>query len=90
MAEFRVTFQSQPLKYYQKAGPDIVKAINECVEMLKANPFFLPGRIKRLQGYEGVYRYRIGGLRVVYKVEPAMRLVSVLAILPRGDIYKKI
>jgi len=42
------------------------------------------------QGYQSLYRYRIGGLRVVYEVSLAARAVGVVAILPRGDVYKRI
>ena len=48
------------------------------------------GKIKKLKGYDNLYRYQVGYLRVVYEVYEDKKEVSVTAILPRGDSYKKL
>ena len=45
------------------------------------------GDVKRIQGREGVYRLRVGDLRVLYSVNLDKRLIEVATILPRGDAY---
>lgn len=35
-----------------------------------------------------IYRYQVGGWRIMYEVDEAKKLVSVYDIGPRGDVYK--
>lgn len=90
MGKFAVILQSQPEKYYRKADDKTTKALEKCFRQLEENPFYQSGKIKRLKGKEGLFRYTTGGLRVVYEIDIVNKKVGVLAILPRGDIYKKI
>lgn len=46
------------------------------------------GDVKRLQGYSNYYRLRIGDFRVIYSLNSEK--ITVLAVLPRGDVYKNI
>ncbi|MTI86140.1 MAG: type II toxin-antitoxin system RelE/ParE family toxin [Firmicutes bacterium] len=60
------------------------------IELLKADPYLLPG-VKQLTGkLEGLYRLRIGNYRAVYEVNEKGHIVIVLVIGPRGDIYNKV
>ena len=90
MARFTVLLQSQPEKYYRKTDRKTAGALKECFKKLEENPFFLPGRIEKLHGYQNLYRYRAGGLRVVYEISEETSTIGVVAVFPRGDIYKKI
>ena len=45
--------------------------------------------VKPMEGeYAGCHRLRHGGLRVIYQWDKAQDTLVVLAIGPRGDIYK--
>ena len=90
MAKYTVLLQSQPEKYYQKIPPKIAEALDECFAYLEDSPKQHTGKIKKLKGYEQLYRYRIGNLRVVYEIHEDKKQVSVVAILPTGDVYKNI
>ena len=90
MEKFRVILQSQPEKYYHKVDVKTAKALEECFINLEKNPFYFPGRIKKLKGRESLFRYATHHLRVVYEIEQRSKTVGVVAILPRGDVYKKI
>ncbi|MBU0650856.1 type II toxin-antitoxin system RelE/ParE family toxin [bacterium] len=46
--------------------------------------------IKKIKGFDNLFRYRIGSLRIVYSVDMRENIVLVQTILPRGDVYKKI
>jgi mRNA interferase RelE/StbE len=62
------------------------RRIIAALERVKAKP----DSGKRLRGeLEGLYSLRIGGMRAVYEVDAEKKVVVVLAIGPRGDIYKK-
>lgn len=59
-----------------------------CFRHLEESPLSGPN-IKRLRGkLEGSFRYRIGGMRIIYSVDMESRKVYVETIGPRGDVYK--
>ena len=85
---FRILLTKDAAKYYQKSDTTTKQKLNKCFEALKENPFS-DANIKRLHGeLTGLYRYRVGSLRVVYKIEEEKVMVIVVAIGSRGDIYK--
>ncbi len=90
MARYIVLLQSQPERYYQNTPPKIVAALQECFLKLEDNPRQRLSKIKKLKGYDNLYRYRVGYLRIVYEVHEEKKEVSVTAILPRGDSYKNL
>ncbi len=90
MAEYTVRLQSQPDKYYRRVPAKIAKALQGCFKYLEQNPKFHISRIRKLQGYDDLYRYEVGNLRVVYEINETRKEVSVAAILPRGDVYKRL
>ena len=48
-----------------------------------------PPDVKRLHGkYRGLFRIRVGSLRVIFKVERDRLVIIVIDIVPRGDAYK--
>ena len=91
MARFEVILQSQPEKYYRKVDARLAKSLEACFKDLEENPFYIPGgKIRRLEGKSGLFRYVVGHLRVIYEIDIESSRVGVLAILPRGDVYKRL
>lgn len=90
MPDFRVVLASQPEKYFEKTDAQTAERLQDCFEHLEKNPLFSPGKIKKVQGRGAMFRYRVGGLCVIYEVDMQHKKVNVLAIFPRGDVYKKI
>ncbi len=72
-------------RYYERLPTDLAARLDRAFARLQENPF--EGDVKRIQGREGVYRLRVGDLRVLYSVNLDKRLIEVAAILPRGDAY---
>ena len=89
MARFEVILQSQPEKYYRKVD-QTAKSLETCFKHLEQNPFFQIGKTKKLKGYDDLYRYEVKDLRVVYTIDSTAKKVGIVAILPRGDVYKRI
>jgi mRNA interferase RelE/StbE len=73
---------------YESLDDKTARRINKAIEAISRNPF--EGlHIKRLMGtHEGKYRYAVGDLRIVYRVNSKEKTVLIEAIGPRGDIYK--
>jgi mRNA interferase RelE/StbE len=85
---YEVRLSRRALKYYNRVGPPTARRLNQCFQCLESNPFG-GGDIKPLKGMRGVFRFRVGNLRVVYEVDVPQRVVKVSAILPRGEAYKR-
>lgn len=84
---YKILLNKQPTNYYKKCPDPVVRRLNKCLARLQENPFG-PGT-KKLEGeLRDFRRIRAGAIRVVYSVDEDKKLVRVIAILPRGDVYK--
>lgn len=64
------------------------KMYNYIYPILRNNPFY-GKNIKKLKGeFEGLYRYRIGNVRVFYKVDEKEIIVFMIDIEWRKNSYK--
>ena len=63
------------------------RLIREKIEMIAADPYADHPNAKKLQGREG-YRLRVGGWRILYKIESEQLLIMVLKIAAHGEVYK--
>lgn len=85
---FEVYLSREAEKIYLKAAPKTTRLLENCFRHLEESPLSGPD-IKRLRGkLEGSFRYRIGGMRIIYSVDMESRKVYVETIGPRGDVYK--
>ncbi len=79
---FDVQLTATAAKYYRKAQPKTQERLLSCFLSLKKNPFYGETQhIKPLEGYKGLFRYRVGDLRVVFKIDKTRRIVTIIAIL---------
>lgn len=85
---FRVRLSAQAYNYIKRADRIIQKRITAAIETICSNPASGPN-IKKLRGAGQNYRYRLGGIRIIYTVVDEERLVVINSIGPRGDVYKK-
>lgn len=90
MTKFEVRLHKRALKYYKKLVDKKRKALGEDYTLLEDNPFYYPGKIKTLEGHPGLYRIENAWIRSVYWIDPKEKIVHVILVLPRGDVYKKI
>lgn len=84
---FDINLSNQAAKFYLSANNKLVSKINIAFDEIRINPFF-GNNIKKLRGgLEGLYRYRVGDIRIVYSIESAIKIVSVTWIGKRKDAY---
>ncbi|MDX1613241.1 MAG: 3'-5' exonuclease, partial [Candidatus Promineifilaceae bacterium] len=68
---------------------DLQKAVVRGLEELEQDPVTPRGNtIKKLQGFENVYRYRLGDFRLIYAASLEARALQLLAVGPRSSIYE--
>ena len=45
--------------------------------------------IKKLQGYDNLYRTRVGNIRILYSVKEELKIINIENINSREDVYKR-
>jgi len=69
---------------------DMQKSVGSALVDMTADPVTPRGdTIKKLSGYNNVWRYRIGDFRLIYAADHAAQMVNLLCIGPRGSIYQR-
>jgi len=86
---YEVLLSHEAEKDYVKQDSETRRRIDKAIEALSVGPLKGP-HIKKLTGkLKGRFRFALGGLRIVYKVENEKIVVVIIAIRSRGDVYKK-
>ncbi|HVG09416.1 MAG TPA: type II toxin-antitoxin system RelE/ParE family toxin [Thermoanaerobaculia bacterium] len=84
----QILLTDSALRFYERAERSLQLRLDRCFEQLRANPHAHPN-IKRLRGkLSGRFRYRIGDYRVIYRLEEGDRVVIVLLIEHRSEVYQ--
>ncbi len=84
---YEIILTQEAERTYRKVDTPLVRKFNRCTENLSSNPYSHPN-IKRLTGtLRGLFRYRIGDWRVVYRVDEENKLVVILVIAHRSGAY---
>lgn len=78
----RIDFSRQAMKD--------IKSLNEPMKsrIAKAIARLPDGDIKKLAGWEGYYRARVGEYRIVFEVLMPEE-ITIKGVAPRGEIYKR-
>lgn len=74
------TYSSQAGRFLNKLTDKQVSRIKTAINKLPA------GDVKKLKGYENIYRLRVGDVRVLF--EKTNDGVYIIDINNRGDVYK--
>jgi len=59
----------------------------ERIEALSENPY---SHSKLLENAQGKRSSRVGKLRIIFEVDEQERLLHVLTIAPRGEVYRRL
>lgn len=74
-------------KVYDRSDRMMKVRLESCFADLEKDPLY-GHSIKPLVGkLKGLYRYRIGDLRVIYRLIKESKIVEIIAIFPRGNAY---
>jgi mRNA interferase RelE/StbE len=85
---YKVSIHKKAIKYYEGLNDKTADKINRAIGEISEKPFE-GAHIKKMRGnYEGKYRYAIGDLRIVYRINTEREIVLIEAIGHRGDVYK--
>ncbi len=81
----KIKFEKSAVKFISKQTPEQQKRLFKAIKALPDT-----GDIKKMQGYESLYRLRVGDYRVLYKTQRGSSSVVVIVedIDNRGQVYK--
>ena len=85
-----IKVSSKAEKYLNKLGKPTKDSIRTELGLLFTyeNPLQHPDAKPLLEPLKGMNRLRVGGYRIVFAVIEKERIISVVNIAPRGDVYK--
>jgi len=66
---------------------EILKRADPLVLALAENP--RPFGSEKLQGFENLYRLRLGKYRIIYEIDKAASLVTIAKIEHRRNVYRR-
>ena len=85
---YKVLLHKNAEKFYRNADDNLRKRINRAVDSISQNPYYNI-HIKKLQGeLSHMYRYRTGGIRILYEIHEDIKTVRIKTIEARGNAYK--
>jgi len=65
----------------EKERKRLIKAIRLLADMPRRNG------VKKLKGYDQIYRIRFGDYRIIYKIQDQEKLIIILSSIHRKDAY---
>lgn len=81
---YKIIIKKPAKKFIDKLPINEKKRLVAAIEGLPYN-----GDIKRLQGYDGYYRLRVGSYRIIFYVDNGELIVYIVDIGNRGQIYNR-
>ena len=84
---YRIDYLREAVKDLRKLDRQGQDCVREGIGKLADEP--RPHGVVKLTSKHGLYRIRVGDYRVLYRVSDEARLVHVVRIGPRGDVYKE-
>ncbi len=86
MADYEVTFARSARRELEVLDRVLVVRIIVRIESLSHDP--RPPGSQKLRGERDLWRIRVGDYRVVYRVDDRKRVVDVVRIRHRRDVYR--
>lgn len=84
---YEIRYSNDAIKTLGKMPRAVAESIRAALIAIAKAPRARRGDFKKLQGSE-LHRLRVGGWRVICKLDAGALLILVIKIGPRGDVYK--
>lgn len=85
---FEVALSSEAEEFFASAQGPLARKLARCFVQLEREPK-RHSSIRRLKGgLAGLFRYRVGDWRVIYRVDDTAQRVNVMVIAHRSEVYE--
>jgi len=85
--KYTITIEKKAEKFLYKLPSKIYQNIRTRINELSDNPH--PHYATSVQGYKGLYKFRVGDYRIIYTVRHSQLIVMVIDIEHRSKVYKQ-
>jgi mRNA interferase RelE/StbE len=82
---YKVRIERKVEKKLERITPPYYSKLKKAILNLRENP--RPDGHKKLKGFEA-YRIRVGNYRIIYEVKDEIRLIDIIDLGHRKEIYK--
>jgi mRNA interferase RelE/StbE len=86
MASYRIEVSATAERQLRRLGHEDRVRIVRAVQALAGEP--RPPGCRKLQGYDDVFRIRVGKYRVLYSIDGRRIVITVLKVAQRKDVYR--
>jgi mRNA interferase RelE/StbE len=87
MTDYRLEIPPEVGEIIRHLPPELKRSVKEALRGLSRNPTAGEPLRRELQG---LWKYRVRRYRVVYAIEPRRRVLRILAVGPRVEIYERV
>jgi len=84
----RIEFTSAASRDWRDLSKDVQRRLAPAIDSLADNPH-PPGSLALRGNLRGVIRLRVGDWRIVYQVDAAQSIVTIVEIAHRSHVYKR-
>lgn len=85
---YEIVVKKSVLKDIRRIPRSVLQGIQERIAALADNPF--PHGAEPMEGYDHHYRIRFGQYRIVYEVAATVRIITIIRVGHRKDVYRKL
>nr|VFJ43755.1 MAG: mRNA interferase RelE/StbE [Candidatus Kentron sp. DK]VFJ45670.1 MAG: mRNA interferase RelE/StbE [Candidatus Kentron sp. DK] len=87
---YRIRLHKRVTKVLRNLPQPVRGIVRQRIDFLGENPYRHPKLdIKKMQGFDTVYRLRIGKYRLIYEIIEDELVVLIMKVGVRGDVYKE-
>lgn len=83
---YTLQFKRAPEKLLNRLPRELVQRLTKAIDNLAINP--RPRGVEKMEGYDYLYRIRVGDWRIIYAIEDDQLIVLVIEIGHRSDVYR--
>jgi mRNA interferase RelE/StbE len=80
--DYKIIINKSVIQVLRKLPKDLLGRISQAIDDLSNEP--RPVGCKKLEGYDNLYRIRVGDWRISYAIEDERLIVLVIEVTPRG------
>ncbi len=85
---YRIVLKESVVRDIRKFPRAVLSRLRERIAALAINPF--PAGAEKIQGYEHHYRIRAGAYRIVYEVRTTVKIITIIRVGHRKDVYRRL
>jgi mRNA interferase RelE/StbE len=83
---YQIRILREPEKFLERVPDNIRRRIEKAIDVLADEP--RPAGVRKLKGFERLYRIRVGDWQVVYEIRDKILVIVIVEVGTRGDVYR--